>query len=111
MSVTFFKNGVFMLEKEIERVLVKEVKKLGGLCLKFNSLSMTGIPDRIILMKNARLAFVELKRKGKKLRPLQKKRIKQLRDLGFKCFIIDDLAGVKTLTDEMRGESHEIHSP
>ncbi len=111
-----------MLEKEIERALVKEVKKLGGLCLKFNSLSMTGIPDRIILMKNARLVFVELKQKGKKPRPLQKqkgkkprplqlKRIKDLKNLGFKCFIIDDLAGVKTLTDEMRGESYEIHSP
>ncbi len=111
MSVTFLKNGVFMLEKEIERALVKEVKKLGGLCLKFNSLSMTGIPDRIVLLSGGRLAFVELKRKGKNPRPLQLKRIKDLKNLGFKCFIIDDLTGVKKLTDEMRGESYEIHSP
>ncbi len=100
-----------MLEKENEKALVKEVKKMGGLCLKFNSLSMTGIPDRIVLLNGGRLAFVELKRKGKKPRPLQLKRIKDLKNLGFKCFIIDDLAGVKTFTDEMRGESHEIHSP
>lgn len=100
-----------MLEKEIEKVLVKEVKKMGGLCLKFNSLSMAGIPDRIVLMHGGRLAFVELKKKGKKPRPLQKRRIKQLRDLGFKCFVIDDLEKVKSFTDVMRGEFDEIHSP
>ena len=41
-----------MLESLIEQHLVKEVNRRDGLCLKFNSQSMTGIPDRIVLMKN-----------------------------------------------------------
>lgn len=37
-----------MLEKDIEKALVKKVKALGGLCIKFTSPSMMGIPDRIV---------------------------------------------------------------
>jgi len=55
-----------MLESLIEQHLVKEVNRRDGLCLKFNSQSMTGIPDRIILMKNGTVGFVEVKQKGKK---------------------------------------------
>lgn len=34
-----------MLEKEIEKSLVKRVKGLGGICLKLVSPSMDGLPD------------------------------------------------------------------
>ena len=79
-----------MLESLIEQHLVKEVNRRDGLCLKFNSQSMTGIPDRIILMKNGTVGFVEVKQKGKKPRPLQKLRMKQLRRLGFKVYTLDE---------------------
>ena len=82
--------GGNMLESLIEQHLVKEVNRRDGLCLKFNSQSMTGIPDRIILMKNGTVAFVEVKQKGKKPRPLQELRMKQLRQLGFKVYILDE---------------------
>lgn len=79
-----------MLEKEIEKALVKKVKALGGLCIKFTSPSMMGIPDRIVLLPKAKLGFVELKRPGGKARPIQVKRIKDLKELGFKVFILDE---------------------
>lgn len=55
-----------MNEKLLERKLREEVKKLGGIALKFTSPFYTGMPDRIILMPGAKTRFVELKSPGKK---------------------------------------------
>ena len=90
-----------MLESLIEQYLVKEVNRREGLCLKFNSQSMTGIPDRIILMKNGTVAFVEVKQKGKKPRPLQELRMKQLRQLGFKVYTLDEKEKIGEILDEI----------
>ena len=93
--------GGNMLESLIEQQLVKEVNRRDGLCLKFNSQSMTGIPDRIILMKNGTVAFVEVKQKGKKPRPLQELRMKQLRQLGFKVYTLDEKEKIGEILDEI----------
>ena len=90
-----------MLESLIEQHLVREVNRRDGLCLKFNSQSMTGIPDRIILMKNGAVGFVEVKQKGKKPRPLQKLRMKQLRRLGFKVYTLDEKEKIGEILDEI----------
>lgn len=90
-----------MIESLIEQHLVKEVNRRDGLCLKFNSQSMTGIPDRIILMKNGTVGFVEVKQKGKKPRPLQELRMKQLRGLGFKVYTLDEKEKIGEILDEI----------
>jgi len=72
-----------MPEKSIERKLVCEVKKRGGLCWKFVSPGIVGVPDRLALFDGGLIAFVELKASGKKPRAIQLKRMKQLKDLGF----------------------------
>ena len=92
------------LEKSIEEKLVKAVKKSGGLALKFLS-TVNGYPDRIILVKLGRVGFVEVKAPGKKPRPLQVQRIKQLKELGFKVFVLDDANQIPTILEEiMKGE-------
>ena len=78
-----------MLEKKIEQKLVKAVKQEGGICPKFVSPGMDGMPDRLILMPGGRMAFVELKAPGKKPRPLQIHRHRQLQKLGFDTFVLD----------------------
>lgn len=78
-----------MLEKEIEKALVRAVKNIGGWCLKLSCTGMDGVPDRLVLLPKGRCAFVELKAPGKKPRPLQIKRMRQLSSLGFSCFVID----------------------
>lgn len=93
--------GGNMLESLIEQHLVKEVNRRDGLCLKFNSQSMTGIPDRIILMKNGTVGFVEVKQKGKKPRPLQELRMKQLKRLGFKVYTLDEKEKIGEILDEI----------
>lgn len=91
-----------MLEKVIERQLVKSVKALGGWCIKLNTLSACGFPDRMILMNGGRVAFVELKAPSKKPRAIQVKRIKQLKQLGFQCFVLDDVEKIGGILDELQ---------
>lgn len=78
-----------MREKSIEAKLVAAVKAAGGVCWKFTSPGTSGVPDRIVLMPSGRIGFVEVKASGEKLRPLQWLRIKTLRRLGFKAFVLD----------------------
>ena len=78
-----------MRESTIERKLVIEVKKRGGLAVKFVSPGFDGVPDRLVLLPSGSLAFVELKALGKRLRPLQELRARQLTALGFLVYCID----------------------
>ena len=78
-----------MREKDIERKLIAEVKKAGGLALKLVSPGFDGMPDRLLLLPIGKLAFVECKAPGKTLRPLQEKRKRQLESLGFLVFCLD----------------------
>ena len=86
-----------MREKNIEQSLVKAVKKKGGLALKFVSPGLAGVPDRLVLLPNGRLGFIELKAPGKKLRALQEKRKRQLEALGFLVFCLDNTEEIEVM--------------
>lgn len=90
-----------MLESKIENKLKIEVKKRGGMALKFVSPGLAGVADRIVLMPKGKVAFVELKAPGKKMRVLQLKRKKQLETLGFKVYLIDSFKAVNDFIQEM----------
>ena len=60
-----------MLEKDIERYLVKSVQAIGGKAYKFVSPSNRGVSDRIVCLPDGTTHFIELKRPGGKLSPLQ----------------------------------------
>lgn len=55
-----------MLEKQIEKALCDRIKKLGGLCEKFNSPSRRAVPDRLVTLPYVPMMLVELKATGKK---------------------------------------------
>ena len=78
-----------MREKTVEAKLVAAVNGMGGPAPKFTSPGYDGMPDRLVLLPNGILAFVELKAPGKKLRPLQVRRKAQLEGLGFSVYCID----------------------
>ena len=88
-----------MREKPIEQSLVKAVRQMGGMCPKFISPGMDGMPDRMVLLPKGKIVFVEVKAPGKKPRPLQVRRHEQLRKLGFSVFILDDPAAIPTLLE------------
>lgn len=91
-----------MREKQIEQKLVKATKDMGGIAPKFVSPGFDGMPDRIVLLPDGRMAFVEVKAPGVKPRPLQQARHKLLRRLGFKVYILDDQQQIGGLLDEIR---------
>ena len=90
-----------MREKDIERKLVKAVRDSGGLALKFISPNLNGVPDRLLLFPGGRAAFAEVKAPGEKPRPLQVHRMNQLRKLGFKVFVVDDVKQIGGIIDEI----------
>ena len=91
-----------MREKQIENKLATEAKKLGGIALKFVSPSFDGMPDRLVLLPDGHIAFVELKAPGKKPRPLQLARHRLLRSLGFRVYVIDSVEQIGGMLDEIR---------
>ena len=91
-----------MTEKQIEQKLVKAVKAKGGLAPKFVSPGFDGVPDRIVLLPRGRIAFVELKAKGRKMRPLQVRRKRQLESLGFSVYCIDSPEQIGGILDEIQ---------
>ncbi len=78
-----------MRERNVERILVRSVRSAGGLALKFVSPGLAGVPDRLLLFPEGRIAFCEIKAPGEKPRPLQVHRMEQLRALGFRVYVVD----------------------
>ena len=90
-----------MREREIEKHLIDEVKRRGGLCEKWIS-GTAGWPDRLVLLPDGVCAFVEVKAPNKKPRPLQKARHRLLKKLGFKVYVLDDAEQIGGIIDEIR---------
>ena len=88
-------------EKYIEQKFTRAVKNMGGIALKFVSPGFDGMPDRMVLLPEGRLAFVEVKAPGKKPRPLQIKRHEMLRRLGFKVYVLDDEKQIGGIIDDL----------
>jgi len=81
-------------EKRNEKKLREACKKLGGIAVKLYTLSLTGLPDRMVLMPGGRVWFVELKSERGKLSAMQDFVHRFLRNLGFRVEVIstdDDL--------------------
>lgn len=91
-----------MREKQIEQRLVKAVKVRGGLCPKLVSPGTDGMPDRMVLLPDSHMGFVEVKAPGEKPRPLQQRRHEQLRELGYKVSVLDDPEQIPPILDEIR---------
>ncbi|MDW7651721.1 MAG: VRR-NUC domain-containing protein [Bacillota bacterium] len=79
-----------MREKALERKLANAVKAAGGIAPKLICPGFDGMPDRLVLLPEGKIAFVEVKAPGMKPRPLQEARHELLRQLGFKVYVLDD---------------------
>lgn len=98
-----------MLEKELERKLVKAVEDCGAAAWKLSSPGRAGVPDRIVLLPGGQVLFVELKRPGETQRPLQVHVAQQLRILGFPVEIVDSeqrIGGIVQLIRQMTGSTN-----
>jgi Holliday junction resolvase len=78
------------LESAIERRFLKWIKAQGWKALKMQGVGNKGYPDRLILMPNGLVAFIEFKRLNETPRPLQEARIKELKALGHNVGVFDN---------------------
>ena len=91
-----------MREKAIEKKLVMAAKRRGGMAVKFTSPSTNGMPDRIVLLRDGKVGFVEVKAPGKKTRPIQERRLRELRQLGFYAAVIDGVEQIGGVLDAIQ---------
>lgn len=100
-----------MRESTIEKKFVKAVKAKGGLAIKFVSPNFDGMPDRLVLLPKGCVAFVEVKAPGKKMRPLQVRRKRQLESLGFLVYCLDNTENIPNIITDilMGGVENEVH--
>lgn len=101
MVDTSFKR-IKMLEKEVEKFLVREVKKIGGISFKFISPGNAGVPDRIVILPTGKVVFVELKTDNGKLTKLQEAQIKKISNLGADARVLRGIEGVKEFINEIQ---------
>lgn len=78
-----------MRESEIEKHLKKSIESMGGMCLKFGGRNLAGMPDRVVIIPQARAYFVELKAPGKAPRKLQTFIHQQFAKRGFLVRVLD----------------------
>jgi hypothetical protein len=81
-------------EAKIETILVREVKKLGGIAYKWVSPGNDGVPDRIVVFPERRPVFVELKTEKGRLTALQKVQIGRLAKLGQEVTVVYGIDGL-----------------
>ena len=91
-----------MREKDIETVLVREVKRMGGRAYKWTSPGNDGVPDRIVILPNRNPIFVELKTEKGKLSELQRVQIRRLQELGQDVRVLYGLEAVERFLGECR---------
>ena len=84
-----------MLEKDIEKLFRDEIKKAGGKAYKFTSPGNDGVPDRIVMLPDGRIVFVELKTDTGKLSRLQELQCRQIAELGQTVRVLHGLAEVR----------------
>lgn len=78
-----------MKERDVEAHYKKLVEDAGGLFLKFTSPQCSGVPDRIVILPDNHIYFVEFKAPNKKPRKLQEHIINKIRQLGADVRVID----------------------
>lgn len=77
------------LESVIQRNIIKRYEEDGYIVVKIGLCNKGGFPD-LMLLKDGKASFVEVKRPGRKPQPLQEYRLKELRDAGFEAFVLTE---------------------
>jgi hypothetical protein len=83
-----------VIELTVERHLIRGVKARGGWALKLIPWAQAGLPDRMVLLPDRRLYFVELKTETGKLRPAQHMVRRKLGLLGWDVHVLNSKSQV-----------------
>lgn len=102
------RREVMQIENDIEKYMVRQVKKIGGLCYKWVSPGTRGVPDRIVIYQR-NIFLVELKRPGERPRKDQLKTIEKINDQRVPVLVIDTKEKVDAFIVAIRSDrKHEM---
>lgn len=91
-------------EQQIQSKIKKYAEEKGWIVIKTIKLSEAGYPD-LFMFKDGKTLFIEVKKPGGIISPLQELRRRQLIQQGFTCEIIDNLEAFK---DEIERQNRTI---
>lgn len=99
-----------MREKDLEKKFREQVRQAGGRAYKFVSPGNSGVPDRLVVLPEGHIGFVELKQKGKIPTKLQEMQMEFLRRMGFYVRVLDSPGDIGQVIQEIReaGAGHGI---
>jgi len=80
-------------EKDVEAYLVRGVRQRGGLCLKWTSPGLVGVPDRIVFL-DGYITFVELKAPRGRLSAAQRRMMVLLQAQGARTAVLNNYLDV-----------------
>lgn len=90
-----------MREKEIEKILRDEVRKLGGRAYKWVRPGNDGVPDRIVIFPGRPPVFVELKTDRGRMTALQRLQGHRLQELGQDVRTVYGIDGLSQFFQDM----------
>lgn len=88
-------------EKSIEAACRRYAKARGCLFLKMDPRRHIGIPDRLVVLPNGRVCWVEFKRPGEEPTTIQWNRIAKLQKMNQKADWIDDAVDFRKWLDRL----------
>ena len=86
-------------ESRIERWLGRKVESVGGIYYKFVSPGNAGVPDRLLILPDGKVWFVEIKDEKGKLSQQQIRQQNRMRATGATVYTIYGMDGARKLAD------------
>lgn len=90
-----------MRESKIEKYLKDRVLATGGALRKVKWGDRAGAPDRVVWYPNGVQVWVEAKASGEEPKIHQEREHERMRAMGQRVLVIDSLAGVDALIEEL----------
>lgn len=88
-----------MRENFIEKKLKLAAESFRGVAIKFVSPSLTGVPDRIVILPKGKICFVELKAPRRKPSKMQRYVLRKLYRLGVRVAVVDNVITAERLIE------------
>jgi hypothetical protein len=90
------------VEKVVEKAVVRWARDNGWLVWKIWAFNQVGVPDRIFIHHWPVIVFIEFKREGGRMGPLQERTQKELALRGFPCYTVFQVEnGIQLLKDAL----------
>lgn len=96
------------MENAVESYLVNEIEHIGGLCYKFTSPSLNGVPDRIVFYKG-QVLFVECKAPNEKPRSEQILVHKAMSRHGIPVYVLSTIEQIDEFIYELAVFNRLVH--